>query len=104
MMAFQRTNMEKRKNPTLYYYAYSLSQFFDKQGYPQRIHWQFEFSSKENNPAKLWTNISDQFLMKIENQPKSIVNKINLKSDTALIEMKSNYNSNFEREFNKYMP
>jgi hypothetical protein len=104
MMEFQRISMEKKKNPSLYYYNYSLSQFFDKQGYPQRIHWQLGFSFKENNPNNLWTNYSDQFIIKLENKPKSIANKINLKSDTALVEMKSHYNSNFEREFDTFIP
>jgi hypothetical protein len=104
MMEFQRICMEKRKNPSLYYYNYSLSQFFDKHGYPQRIHWQLGFSLKENNPNNLWTNYSDQLFIKNEMKPQSIKNRILLKSDTALVEMKSNYNSNFEREFNTIMP
>lgn len=104
MMEFQRISMEKKKNPSLYYYNYSLSQFFDKQGYPQRIHWQLGFSLKENNPNNLWTNSSDQFIVRLENKPKSIANKINIKSDTALVEMKSHYHSNFEREFNTFIP
>jgi hypothetical protein len=104
MMEFQRISMEKKKNPSLYYYNYSLSQFFDRQGYPQKIHWQLGFSFKENNPENLWTNYSDQFIVRLDYKPKSIVNKINVKSDTTLVEMKSHYNSSFESEFNKFVP
>jgi hypothetical protein len=103
MMEVQRISMGKRKNPSLYYYNYSLSQFFDKHGYPQRIHWQLGFSLKENNPNNLWTNYSDQLFIKNEMKPQSIKNKILLRPDTALVEMKSNYNSNFERMFNNVM-
>jgi hypothetical protein len=101
MMKYQRECMAKKKKPTLFYYEYSLSQFFDKDGLPERIHWQFEFSLKENNPNEIWTNNSDQILIRIENKPQITSEK--LKSDSSLVNMKSHYSSNFENEFDALM-
>jgi hypothetical protein len=101
MMKYQRDCMDKKKTPSIFYYDYSLSQYFNNLGYLEGVHWQFSFSQKVNDQNKIWSSKSDLEFYFLDQRPNGLEKLSKLDSDSTLIDRNSNFKPGFEKEFNE---
>jgi hypothetical protein len=101
MMEYQRSYMEKKKDPTLFYFDYSLTQVFNEIGLPSRIHWQIRYSYQTNDEKKVWSSYSDLLFFKLDKRTNGLENLEKINPETSLINRESSYSSEYEKEFNE---
>ncbi len=104
MMEWGRNNSSREKNPNLFYYHYTFSQYFDQEGFPSRVSCSIKFSIKEDNPNKIWSNNSELIFTKLSQDDLILDKSHELNNDSTLVQMKSRFDPDFEKRFTRYIP
>jgi hypothetical protein len=98
MMEMSRSDEYRSKSAKRYFYNYLYSEFFNPEGMISKVFWECKFSYLENNPQKLWENRSELIFTQPINMPVLGEKPLELKNDTTLVQMNSNFKYGFDHK------
>ncbi len=99
-----RSVLSTEKDPKEFMYEYSLSQFFDNNGFPTEIQWRYSFSYGKDDPEELWQHRTRMVLVNENTNTLKPDESQYLKPDSVLVQLRSRFDPDFEARFNMYFP
>jgi hypothetical protein len=98
MMEISRMEEYRAKDTKRYIYHYSISELFNQEGIIIKLSWKYKFSFLENNPINVWENSSEFYFVKELDNPPLDESICILKKDSTLVQMRSQFKSDFEKK------